>query len=97
MNKTARAIPTTMLDRINTLLSGMKPKKDSVDIKFPVLKVLGRISARERMFTTTTSTYRLTRLPYYLEVCLSRGVLADDQPSCTVCLCSPSGMQWQTH
>ena len=88
MKRTARAIPTTMLARINTLLSGMEPKKDSVDIKFPVLKALSLISAIERMFTTTTFTYRLTRLSYYLEVCLSRGVLADDQPSCTVCLCS---------
>lgn len=86
MKKTARAIPIIMLDRINTLLSGMEPKKDSVVIKFPVVKALGVISARERMFTTTTFTYRSTRLPYYLGVCLSRGVLADDQPSCTVSL-----------
>ena len=75
-----------MLDRVNTLPSGMEPKKDSLGIEFPVLKASSLISARERMFTTTTFTYRLVRLPYYLEVCLSRGLLANEQPSCTVYL-----------
>ena len=61
-------------------------EKDSLGIEFPVPKAPSLISAIERMFTATAFTYRLVRLPYYLEVFLSQGLLADEQPSCTVCL-----------